>query len=68
MRCKCCNKVLSSTEMKKKNKNTGEYEDLCNNCIFYSGDNAYGYDYQFTLQHLTDDLVHDFGLTINNNS
>lgn len=54
--------------MKKKNKNTGEYEDLCNKCIFYSGDNAYGYDYQFTLQHLTDDLVHDFGLTINNNS
>jgi hypothetical protein len=68
MRCRCCNKVLSHTELKRKNKNTGDFEDLCNRCIFYSTDEAYGNDYQYTLQNLTDDVVHYFGVTIHNNS
>ena len=66
MRCKCCDKILSRSEMLRKNKNTGEHEDLCSKCIHYSQDEAYGNDYQFVLQHLTDDVVHEFGLTINN--
>lgn len=33
MRCTCCNKNLSDFEATRKNAKTGEYMDMCNECI-----------------------------------
>ena len=35
MRCNCCNKMLSDFEATRKNAKTGEYMDMCNECIGY---------------------------------
>ena len=33
--CTCCDKTLSTFEMTRKNKNTGEYFMMCNECFSY---------------------------------
>ncbi len=33
--CSCCDKVLSTFEMTRKNKTTGEYFMMCNECFSY---------------------------------
>jgi hypothetical protein len=33
MRCKACNKQLNDNESVYKDNETGEYLDMCNNCI-----------------------------------
>ena len=33
MRCQACDKNLNDWESVKKNKETGEYEDLCSKCL-----------------------------------
>lgn len=33
MRCQCCNKMLSDFESTRKNAKSGEYMDMCNECI-----------------------------------
>ena len=38
MRCTCCNVVLNDFEATRKNKNTGEYLDMCNKCTSYVDD------------------------------
>lgn len=35
MRCNCCNKLLSDFESTRKNAVTGEYMDMCNECLSY---------------------------------
>ena len=32
MRCRACNRELSDYESTRKNPDTGEYEDICNQC------------------------------------
>lgn len=32
MRCKCCNKILSDSELSRKNR-FGQYEDMCLPCL-----------------------------------
>ena len=32
MRCRSCDTLLNEREVKKKDKHTGEYFDLCSNC------------------------------------
>lgn len=36
MRCKACNVVLNDTELKRKDRDTGEFYDLCGTCLFES--------------------------------
>ena len=38
VRCKACNAVLTETEMKRKDRETGEYLDLCGTCLSASND------------------------------
>jgi hypothetical protein len=33
MRCYCCNKVLSSQEATRRFKESGEFADMCNECL-----------------------------------
>ena len=33
MRCYCCNKVLSSQEATRRFKESGEFADMCNDCL-----------------------------------
>ena len=33
MRCRACDKMLNTYELKRKHKVTGEYLDLCSNCL-----------------------------------
>ena len=35
-RCKACDKILSESELKRKDYNTGEHLDLCYNCMVES--------------------------------
>ena len=54
MRCICCNTILQRTEMLKKNPD-GTFNDFCNVCLRASKDDKY--EKEYTLQHLTDDLI-----------
>jgi len=38
MRCLACNCILSDFESTRKNEETGQYEDLCNECFAVSND------------------------------
>ena len=40
MRCYCCNKNLSDYESTLRSATTGEFLDMCNNCIKESGVSA----------------------------
>ena len=33
MRCRACDKMLNTYELKRKHKVTGEYLDLCSDCL-----------------------------------
>lgn len=43
MRCQACDCLLSDQEATKKSKITGEYYDLCSNCLSYVIDNHEDY-------------------------
>lgn len=45
MRCKCCNAEVKSP---RKNKHTGELEDLCTKCLGVSLLTAFGNDHDIT--------------------
>lgn len=36
MRCKACDQILEDRELKRKDKQTGEYLDLCDECYVAS--------------------------------
>lgn len=33
MRCECCNKLLTTQEATRKFKSSGEFVDMCNQCL-----------------------------------
>ena len=41
MRCKSCDVILAPYELTKKDKETGEFLDLCGNCLTYSNEASY---------------------------
>ena len=44
MRCLSCNQILSDHEQIFKDKDTGQYVDLCNECLTQSARTAYNYE------------------------
>lgn len=38
MRCSCCDVILSDFEATRKNRETGEYLDMCNKCASFVTD------------------------------
>ena len=36
MRCRACNEILSDFELTRKDKETGDFLDLCNDCAYES--------------------------------
>ena len=44
MRCISCNQILSDHEQIFKDKDTGQYVDLCNECLTQSAHTAYNYE------------------------
>lgn len=40
MRCYCCNKILSSQEATRRFKESGEFSDMCNECLNHISDDV----------------------------
>lgn len=47
MRCKACDTILEDRELKRKDKQTGEYLDLCDVCFSIS-EEAIDFDFMLT--------------------
>lgn len=44
MRCKACNDILNDYELSRKDRETGEFLDLCGNCLTASNYAMLNYD------------------------
>jgi hypothetical protein len=43
MRCKACNALMTDADCRRKDKETGEYLDLCGACFYASEDAIHGF-------------------------
>ena len=41
MRCRSCDVILADYELTRKDKDTGEFLDLCSNCLTHSNEASY---------------------------
>ncbi len=61
MRCKACNSLLSDAEARRKEKETGDYVDLCGACYYVSEDVRVGFysDSDISLEEYLDPLLNE---------
>ncbi len=56
MRCFCCNKVLSSVEATQKFSESGEYTEMCNECLNHIDGEVETEEGLFAHLHIDDDV------------